>query len=241
MHVLQHLGSFTYWFIIHLNMHFYRHCKRNSYKHCHLVRNFRLILAQRLINHTFWCLFTQRVAPLQAQVADKHVEGTSQVFFYLEGLYHLCCLQGRSESQQLPAKFTRISRSPWHAPSFFLTYAAHGVLLCPGCLCETFGCEWSLFGGSILDGKNFMKFHLKPSNSRTNLTRLGNKTIFNKDHKTRGWNIPSTLDDLMLSWACHQMAPNTLHSLTRTAPPGGVEYNLSTRHSDFHKTEFFLQ
>lgn len=156
MHVLQHLGSFTYWFIIHLNMHFYRHCKRNSYKHCHLVRNFRLILAQRLINHTFWCLLTQRVAPLQAQVADKHVEGTSQVFFYLEGLYHLCCLQGRSESQQLPAKFTRISRSPWHAPSFFLTYTAHGVLLCPGCLCETFGCEWSLFGGSILDARNFI-------------------------------------------------------------------------------------
>lgn len=123
--------------------------------------NFRLILAQRLINHTFWCLFTQRVAPLQAQVADKHVEGTSQVFFYLEGLYHLCCLQGRSESQQLPAK--GFQEALGTHPSFFLTYAAHGVLLCPGCLCETFGCEWSLFGGSILDARNFMKFHLTPS------------------------------------------------------------------------------
>lgn len=97
-------------------------------------RNFRLILAQGLINHTFWCLFTHRLAP-----------------------FHLYCLQRGCKSQQLPPKFTRISRSFWHAPSFFLTYAAHGVLLCPGCLCV-----WNLWvrmeplGGSILDRTNFI-------------------------------------------------------------------------------------
>ena len=99
--------------------------------------------------------FHKKGGPLQAQIADKHVHGTSQGFLFALK----ACLQGRSESQQLPGKFTRISRNAWQAPSFFLTYGAHGVLLCPGCLfcVKPLGCEWSLLVDLfIFDARNFI-------------------------------------------------------------------------------------